>query len=69
MSGQSILKDCHYVREKVQSNKIDTLFVKSENQLVDILTKGLSAKVFEDILCKLGLFDLYNSNLKENAEK
>jgi hypothetical protein len=34
--------DCHFVREKVQSKEIETLFVRSENQLADIFTKGLT---------------------------
>jgi hypothetical protein len=51
--------DCHFIREKVQSKEIVTLFVKSEDQLANILTKGLSVKAFEDITCKLGLFDRY----------
>jgi hypothetical protein len=41
--------DCHFIREKVQSKEIETPFVKSENQLADILTKGLSVKAFENI--------------------
>jgi hypothetical protein len=61
--------DCHYVREKVQSKEIDTSLVKNENQLADMLTKGLSAKVPEDILYKLGLFDLYNLSLRESVKK
>jgi hypothetical protein len=56
--------DCHYIKEKVQSKEIDTPFVKSEDQLVDIFTKGLSIKAYENILCNLGLFDLYNSSLR-----
>jgi hypothetical protein len=30
--------DCHFVREKIQAKKIKTSFVKSNNQLADILT-------------------------------
>jgi hypothetical protein len=41
--------DCHFVREKVQSKEIKTPFVKSEDQLADILTKGLNVKAFENI--------------------
>jgi hypothetical protein len=41
--------DCHFIREKVQSKEIETPFVKSENQLADIFTKGLSVKAFENI--------------------
>jgi hypothetical protein len=39
--------DCHFIREKVQSKEIETPFVKSEDQLADILTKRLSVKAFE----------------------
>jgi hypothetical protein len=52
----------HYIREKVQSKEINTLFVKREDQLADIFIKGLSVKMFEDISQNLGLFDLYNSS-------
>jgi hypothetical protein len=31
--------DCHFVREKIQAKEIETLFVRSEDQLADILTK------------------------------
>jgi hypothetical protein len=53
--------DCHFIREKVQSKEIETLFVKSEDQLADILAKGLSMNVFENISCKLELLSLYKS--------
>ncbi|KAJ4800438.1 Copia protein [Rhynchospora pubera] len=52
--------DCHYIREKVQAKEIETPYMKSEDQLADIFTKGLIPKVFEDIVDKLGLIDIYN---------
>jgi hypothetical protein len=55
--------ECHFVREKIQSKEIETSFVKSGDQLADILTKGLNVKAFENISCKLGLYNLYNPNL------
>jgi hypothetical protein len=61
--------DCHFVREKVQSKEIKTPFVKSENQLADILTKGLNVKAFENISCKLGLYNLYNPSLRGSVKK
>jgi hypothetical protein len=61
--------DCHFVREKIQSKEIETPFVKSEDQLADILTKGLNVKAFENISCKLGLYNLYNSNLRGSVKK
>jgi hypothetical protein len=30
--------DCHFIREKIQAKKIETPFVKSEDQLADIFT-------------------------------
>jgi Reverse transcriptase (RNA-dependent DNA polymerase) len=41
--------DYHFIREKVQSKEIETPFVKSEDQLADIVTKGLSIKPFKKI--------------------
>jgi hypothetical protein len=61
--------DCHYVRQKVQTKEIDTPYVKSENQLADIFTKGLSVKLFENISGDLGLYNLYNPNLRESVKK
>jgi hypothetical protein len=61
--------DCHYIRENFQSKEINNPFVKSEDQLTDIFTKGLRVKAYEDILCNLGLFDLYNLNLRGSVKK
>ncbi|KAJ4790867.1 Copia protein [Rhynchospora pubera] len=61
--------DCHFIREKIQLKQIETRFVKSEDQLADIFTKGLSMKACENISCKLGLYDIYNPNLRGSVEK
>jgi hypothetical protein len=61
--------DCHFIREKVHSKEIDTPFVRSEDQLADILTKGLSIKPFENISRKLGLYDIYHPSLRGSVEK
>jgi hypothetical protein len=60
--------DCHFVREKVQSKELETPFVRSEEQLADVFTKGLSIKFFKNILSKLGLFDLYHPSLRGSVE-
>ncbi|KAJ4803348.1 Copia protein [Rhynchospora pubera] len=60
--------DCHYIREKVQAKEIETPYVKSEDQLADIFTKGLIPKIFEDIVSKLGLIDIYNPSLRGSVE-
>ena len=60
--------DCHFIREKVQSKEIETPFVRSEEQLADVFTKGLDKKQFEDILSKLGLYDIYIPSLRGSVK-
>ena len=51
--------DRHFIKEKLDAQIISFLFVKTDEQLVDILTKAVSSKTFSDSLSKLGLKDLY----------
>lgn len=37
-------------------------FVKPEQQLVDVLTKDLSCKIFHSIKCKMGIRDIHTSS-------
>ena len=60
--------DYHYIRKKVQVKEIETPYVKSEDQLADIFTKGLIPKAFETIISKLGLIDIYNPSLRGSVE-
>ena len=60
--------DCHFIRENVQAKEIETPFVRSEDQLADIFTKGLELKPFENITSKLGLFNIYNPSLRGSVE-
>ena len=60
--------DCHFIREKIQTKEIETPFVRSEDQLADIFTKGLDPKQFEGNLSKLGLIDIYTPNLRGSVE-
>ena len=46
--------DCHFNREKVQAKEIETPYIKSEDQLVDIFTKGLDFGPFEKIDTETG---------------
>ena len=52
--------DRHFIKEKLESGLICTLFVSSKDQLVDVLTKGLLSIVFRDIISNLGMEDIHS---------
>ena len=45
--------DRHFINEKLESGLIYTPFVSTQDQLADILTKGLHSITFEGIVSKL----------------
>jgi hypothetical protein len=47
--------DRHFIKEKLEKQIISLPHVKSEDQLADILTKGVIAECFETTLIKLGI--------------
>ncbi|KAK1408895.1 hypothetical protein QVD17_41029 [Tagetes erecta] len=49
--------DRHFIKEKIEDGTIEIPFVKSEDQLADILTKAVGTKAFELVLSKLGIGD------------
>jgi hypothetical protein len=57
--------DYHFIRENVQSKEIETPYVKSEDQLADIFTKGLEPEPFKNNYRKLRMIDIYTPNLRE----
>ena len=53
--------DRHFIKQKLEDKVIQFPFVKSEDQLADILTKVVSSKIFHNSLDKLGIDDIYAS--------
>ena len=51
--------DMHFIREKLRDGRICTPFVKTGDQLADILTKGIFSKPFYYILSKLDIRDIF----------
>jgi len=51
--------DQHLIKEKLNRGIICLPYVKSSNQLVDVLTKGLRGKVLYGIVNKMGIYDIY----------
>ena len=49
----------HFIKEKIEKKIIRLLFVKSKDQLADVLTKAVCGRVFYDSLTKLGIGDIY----------
>ncbi|RVX00220.1 Retrovirus-related Pol polyprotein from transposon RE1 [Vitis vinifera] len=52
--------DRHFITEKVTSETVKLNYVPTKHQTVDILTKALPRPNFEDLTCKLGLYDIYS---------
>ncbi|PRQ54709.1 putative RNA-directed DNA polymerase [Rosa chinensis] len=51
--------DRHFIKENLDRKVIRFPFVNSEEQLADVLTKGVSRKVFDSSVDKLGMIDIY----------
>ncbi|CAL8996549.1 unnamed protein product [Prunus brigantina] len=51
--------DRHFIKEKIEKKIICLSFIKSEDQLANILTKAVCSRVFHDSLTKLGIGDVY----------
>ena len=51
--------DRHFVKEKLDAEIIYFLFISSEYQLADVLTKTISTTVFLNSLDKLGMRDIF----------
>lgn len=51
--------DQHFIKEELIGKLIDIPFLRSEEQLADVLSHTVSAKVFYDTPVKLGIRDIY----------
>ena len=51
--------DRHFIKEKLEAKIIKLPFVKSEDQLADVLTKAVSNRVFYNSFDKLGIENIY----------
>ena len=51
--------DRFFIKEKLDEKIVELPKIRSEDQLVDILTKAVSSRVFSKFLGKLGMCDIY----------
>ena len=49
--------DRHFIKEKLEGGVISLPFVRSDDQLADILTKAVIGRIFYEVLTKLGVGD------------
>jgi len=52
--------DCHIVREKLNAGLLKLLLISSAMQTADILTKPLHPSAFKELVCKLGMKNIYS---------
>lgn len=51
--------DRHFIREKLDAGEICLPYIKSQDQIADIFTKGQTVALFQKCLSKLSMFDIY----------
>ena len=51
--------DKHFIKEKIESGQICMTYVPKDEQVADILTKGLPRKQFEKLTSKLAMEDIF----------
>ncbi len=51
--------DCHFIQDLLTQKQIAIPYVRSDDQLGDILTKPLARAFFQRMSSKLGMFDMY----------
>ena len=49
----------HFIKEKLSSGAICIPFIKSCDQVADVLTKGIESQSFHTALGKLGIRDIF----------
>ncbi len=52
--------DRHFIKEKVEDGSICMTYVPTKEQVADVFTKGLSQQVFDDIVSKLEIINIYH---------
>nr|CAD1831667.1 unnamed protein product [Ananas comosus var. bracteatus] len=51
--------DRNFIKENLEKGSLRIPFVKSSDQLADILTKGVGRAVFNNIVYKMGMRNIY----------
>ena len=57
-----IEKDCHIVRDEVQDGVIRLMNIRSQSQLVDLLTEALNLNQFSALIVKMGILNIHSNS-------
>lgn len=51
--------DKHFIKEKIDNGQIYVIYIPTIEQIVHVLTKGLTRKQLEKMICKLAMEDIF----------
>ena len=52
--------DRHFIKEKIDEGTINVMYLPMMKQVADVFTKGIYKPLFERLVDKLGMYNLYN---------
>ena len=51
--------DLHFIKEKIEKGEVCIVFITTAQQVVDVLTQGMTRDKFEALTSKLGMLNIY----------
>jgi len=60
MTGQNIEIDLHFIKEKIETGLITSIYIPYGHQLAYVLTKSLPTKRLSQLACNLGMIDIHS---------
>lgn len=51
--------DKHFIKEKIDSGEICMSYIPTKSQVADVLTKSLPKRLFDNMVCKLAMNDIF----------
>ncbi|GAV83562.1 hypothetical protein CFOL_v3_27008 [Cephalotus follicularis] len=61
--------DRHFIKEKIEDGTVYLTYIPTREQTTDILTKNLYKSFFGNLVSKLGMINIYTSQLEEECGK
>jgi hypothetical protein len=54
--------DRHFIKDNLDKGRLHVLYVRSGDQLADVLTKGINVVSFQNVCNKMRLVDIFASS-------